>query len=286
MIADGIQVSRAGLGNPGKPIGVFLLAGTSGVGKTETALALAEALYGGEHNAITINMSEFQEAHTVSKLLGSPPGYVDSDQGGLLTESVRRRPHSVLLLDEIEKAHPDVHEVFFQIFQRGWIEDSRGLGVDFRNTIILLTSNVGSELITNMCKDPKLMPSPKGLADALHEPLRKVFAAAFLGRLTVVPYFPIGDEVLRSIIELQLRRVADRLRTAHKIPFKYDPSVADLIAARCTEGESGARAVDAIINHGMLPRVSKEFLTRLSTGETVGSVQVGAVDGEFTYVID
>ena len=208
MIARRIQTSRAKLDNPNKPIGVFMLCGPSGVGKTETALALAEALYGGEQNVITINMSEFQEAHTVSTLKGSPPGYVGYGEGGVLTEAVRRRPYSVVLLDEVEKAHSDVHEIFFQVFDKGWMEDGEGRDIDFKNTIILLTSNVGTDLIMNMCKDPELMPEPEGIAKALREPLLKVFPAALLGRLVVIPYYPLSDAMLGNIVRLQLGRIA------------------------------------------------------------------------------
>ena len=196
MIARRIQTSRARLDNPNKPIGVFMLCGPSGVGKTETALALAEALYGGEQNVITINMSEFQEAHTVSTLKGSPPGYVGYGEGGVLTEAVRRRPYSVVLLDEVEKAHSDVHELFFQVFDKGWMEDGEGRRIDFKNTIILLTSNVGTELIMNMCSDPELLPEPEGVAKALRAPLLKQFPAALLGRLVVIPYYPLSTEML------------------------------------------------------------------------------------------
>ena len=196
IIARRIQTSRAKLDNPNKPIGVFMLCGPSGVGKTETALTLAEALYGGEQNVITINMSEFQEAHTVSTLKGSPPGYVGYGEGGVLTEAVRRRPYSVVLLDEVEKAHSDVHELFFQVFDKGWMEDGEGRDIDFRNTIILLTSNVGTDLIMSMCRDPELMPEPEGIAKALREPLLKVFPAALLGRLVVIPYYPLSDAML------------------------------------------------------------------------------------------
>ena len=208
MIARRIHTSRAKLDNPNKPIGVFMLCGPSGVGKTETALTLAEALYGGEQNVITINMSEFQEKHTVSTLKGSPPGYVGYGEGGILTEAVRRRPYSVVLLDEIEKAHSDVHELFFQVFDKGWMEDAEGRYIDFKNTIILLTSNVGTELIVSMCKDPELMPDPEGIAKALREPLLKKFPAALLGRLVVIPYYPLSDAMLASIVRLQLGRIA------------------------------------------------------------------------------
>ena len=283
MIARRIQTSRARLDNPSKPIGVFLLCGTSGVGKTETALALAEALYGGEQNVITINMSEFQEAHTVSTLKGSPPGYVGYGEGGVLTEAVRRRPYSVVLLDEVEKAHADVHELFFQVFDKGWMEDGEGRGIDFKNTIILLTSNVGSDLIMNMCRDPELMPSPEGIAKALRDPLLKVFPAALLGRLVVVPYVPLSDRMMADIVRLQLGRIRKRVEANHGIPFEYGDDVVDLIVSRCTESESGGRVVDAILTNTVLPRVSLEYLQRLSGGEALKAVRLSVRDGDFSY---
>ncbi len=282
-IAKRIQTSRAGLDNPSRPIGVFMLVGPSGTGKTETALTLAESLYGGEDNVITINMSEFQEAHTVSTLKGSPPGYVGYGEGGVLTEAVRRRPYSIVLLDEVEKAHPDVHEIFFQVFDKGWMEDGEGRAIDFKNTIIILTSNVGTSLIMDLCKDPELMPAPEGVAKAMREPLLKVFPAALLGRLVVVPFYPISDAVLRKIIVLQIGRIGKRLAENHRIPFEYDKAVVDLIASRCTEVESGARAVDAILTHTMLPVISSEFLNRLVEGKEIKKVAVGVKDSEFTY---
>jgi type VI secretion system protein VasG len=286
MIAKRIQTSRAKLDNPNKPIGVFMLCGTSGVGKTETALALAEALYGGEQNVITINMSEFQEAHTVSTLKGSPPGYVGYGEGGVLTEAVRRRPYSVVLLDEVEKAHPDVHELFFQVFDKGWMEDGEGRGIDFKNTIILLTSNVGSELIMNMCRDPELMPEPEGIAKALREPLLKVFPAALLGRIVTIPYYPLSDEMMGSIVRLQLGRIAKRVRSNHGIPFEYGDDVVKLVVSRCTEAESGGRVIDAILTNTVLPRVSLEYLNRLAVGETMKVIRLGVKDGDFDYGFD
>ncbi|MEM1432631.1 MAG: type VI secretion system ATPase TssH [Pseudomonadota bacterium] len=283
MIAKRIQTSRAGLDNPNKPIGVFMLAGTSGVGKTETALALAETLYGGEQNIITINMSEFQEAHTVSTLKGAPPGYVGYGEGGILTEAVRRRPYSVVLLDEVEKAHPDVHEIFFQVFDKGVMEDGEGRTIDFKNTLILLTTNAGTELISNMCADPELMPDPEGIAKALREPLLKEFPAALLGRLVVIPYYPLSDEMIGAITRLQLGRIEKRVTEAHGVPFSYDDSVIDLVAARCTEMESGGRMIDAILTNTVLPHISREFLTRLMDGETVEKIHIGVEEGEFSY---
>ncbi len=283
MIARRIQTSRAGLDNPNKPIGVFMLAGTSGVGKTETALALAEALYGGEQNVITINMSEYQEAHTVSTLKGAPPGYVGYGEGGVLTEAVRRRPYSVVLLDEVEKAHPDVHEIFFQVFDKGWMEDGEGRVIDFKNTLILLTTNAGTDMIANLCKDPDLMPEPEGIAKALREPLLKVFPPALLGRLVVIPYYPLSDEMIAAIAKLQLKRIEKRIVESHKVPFTYNDDVIKLIAERCTEVESGGRMIDAILTNTVLPSISAEFLTRMVEGKTVERVHVGVADGEFVY---
>jgi type VI secretion system protein VasG len=282
-VAKRIQTSRAGLDNPGKPIGVFLLAGPSGVGKTETALALSEILYGGESNIITINMSEFQEAHTVSTLKGAPPGYVGYGEGGILTEAVRRRPYSVVLLDEVEKAHPDVHEIFFQVFDKGMMEDGEGRLIDFKNTIILLTTNVGSDLIMNMCKDPEMMPSPDGVAKALRQPLLKVFPAALLGRLVVIPYYPLSDVMLRSIIRLQLGRIQKRIGENQQIAFSYDDAVVEIIASRCTELESGGRMVDAILTQTLLPEISRELLARLMEGASPEKIQVTVKDGNFAY---
>ncbi|MCA1856359.1 type VI secretion system ATPase TssH [Massilia oculi] len=283
MIAKRIQTSRAGLDNPGKPVGVFMLAGTSGVGKTETALALAEALYGGEQNLITINMSEYQEAHTVSTLKGAPPGYVGYGEGGVLTEAVRRKPYSVVLLDEVEKAHPDVHEIFFQVFDKGFMEDGEGRFIDFKNTLIILTTNAGTELIAGLCRDPDLMPDPEGMAKALREPLLKVFPPALLGRLVTIPYYPLSDEMLGRIVRLQLDRIKKRVEARYKIPFTYTDAVVKLVVSRCTESESGGRMIDAILTNTMLPDISREFLTRMMQGEAVGAVAVDAQDGALAY---
>ncbi len=283
MIARRVQTSRANLDNPGKPIGVFLLCGSSGVGKTETGLALAEALYGGEENIITINMSEYQEAHTVSTLKGSPPGYVGYGEGGILTEAVRRRPYSVILLDEVEKAHPDVHEIFFQVFDKGWMEDAEGRFIDFKNTIILLTSNAGTDLIMNLCKDPELMPEPEAIAKALHEPLLKIFPAALLGRLVTIPYYPLSDDMLKAIIKLQLGRIEKRVKENHGIPFTYDDAVVQLILDRCNELESGARVVDAILTNTVLPAISQEFLTKMMKSEPLSAIRISVENSEFSY---
>jgi type VI secretion system protein VasG len=283
MIAKRVQTSRAGLDNPNKPIGVFMLAGTSGVGKTETALALAEALYGGEQNIITINMSEYQEAHTVSTLKGAPPGYVGYGEGGVLTEAVRRRPYSVVLLDEVEKAHPDVHEIFFQVFDKGWMEDGEGRVIDFKNTLILLTTNAGTEMISNLCKDPELMPDPDDIAKALREPLLKIFPPALLGRLVVIPYYPLSDEMICAITRLQLGRIKKRVMESHKVPFTFDDEVVKLIASRCTELESGGRMIDTILTNTLLPSISGEFLNRMMEGKTIERVHVSVAEGEFVY---
>ncbi|MBN8737579.1 MAG: type VI secretion system ATPase TssH [Xanthomonadales bacterium] len=283
MIAKRIQTSRAGLDNPNKPIGVFMLAGTSGVGKTETALALAEALYGGEQNLITINMSEFQEAHTVSTLKGAPPGYVGYGEGGVLTEAVRRKPYSVVLLDEVEKAHPDVHEIFFQVFDKGVMEDGEGRSIDFKNTLILLTTNAGTDLIAGLCKDPELMPEPDGIAKALREPLLKVFPPALLGRLVTIPYYPLSEKILGEIVKLQLGRIKKRIEARYRIPFDYDDGVVKLVVSRCTESESGGRMIDAILTNTMLPDVSREFLNRMIDGKPISRVEVGVQGQSFSY---
>ena len=282
-IARRIQTSRARLTDPDKPVGVFLLCGPSGVGKTETALALAEVLYGGEQNLISINMSEFQESHTVSTLKGAPPGYVGYGEGGVLTEAVRRRPYSVVLLDEVEKAHADVHELFFQVFDKGWMEDGEGRYIDFRNTVIILTSNVGTELISTLCKDPTLMPDADGLAAALREPLLKTFPAALLGRLVAIPYFPLSDEMLARIVDLQFERVRQRLQENHGIALTVSPEAISLVVTRCTEVESGGRMVDAILTNTVLPQISRELLMASMEGRNVRAVNLLAVDDEFRY---
>jgi type VI secretion system protein VasG len=283
MLARRIQTSRARLDNPGKPIGVFLLVGPSGVGKTETALALAEALYGGEDHVITINMSEFQEPHTVSTLKGAPPGYVGYERGGVLTEAVRRRPYSIVLLDEVEKAHPDVHEMFFQVFDKGWMEDSDGRYIDFRNTVILLTSNVGTDRIMTLCKDPELRPEPEALTGAVRKPLLEKFPPALLGRLVVVPYYPLADEVLGNIVRLQLDRIVRRIADHHRAAFTYDDAVVRLVVSRCTEVESGGRMIDPILTNTILPRISEECLTRMIDGRPLSTIALGVRDGDFSF---
>jgi len=286
LIAKRIQTSRARLDNPNKPIGVFMLVGPSGVGKTETALALAETLYGGEQNMITINMSEFQEAHTVSTLKGAPPGYVGYGEGGVLTEAVRRKPYSVVLLDEVEKAHPDVHEIFFQVFDKGNMEDGEGRMINFKNTVIILTSNAGSDLVMSMTRDPELMPEPDDIAKALRDPLLKVFPAALLGRLQVIPYYPLSDEMLGNIIRLQLNRIKKRIAENHKAQFSYTDDVVKLISSRCTEVESGGRMIDAILTNTILPRLSEEYLKRTIDGKALGNVAMEVDNGDFRYIFD
>lgn len=278
-----IQTSRARLTDPRKPIGVFLLVGPSGVGKTETALALAENLYGGEKNMVVINMSEYQERHTVSTLKGAPPGYVGYGEGGVLTEAVRRRPYSVVLLDEVEKAHPDVHEIFFQVFDKGVLEDGEGREIDFKNTIILLTSNVGTDTIMEMCAGGKC-PSPDELSEALRDDLLRVFQPAFLGRLSVVPYVPIRDDILQQIIRLQLDRIGSRLQQEHHAQFQYDDGLVSAVAARCTEVASGARNVDHILTRSMLPTISTQVLKRLASEQPFKNVGVSVDEqGQFAF---
>ncbi|MCR8957989.1 type VI secretion system ATPase TssH [Variovorax sp. S2] len=282
-ISRRIRTARARLDNPNKPVGVFLLCGPSGVGKTETALALSEALYGGEQNLVTINMSEFQESHTVSTLKGAPPGYVGYGEGGVLTEAVRRRPYSVVLLDEIEKAHTDVHEIFFQVFDKGWMEDGEGRHIDFRNTVIIMTSNVGTDLVMQLCEDPTLRPDPEPLAAALREPLLKVFAPALLGRLVVVPYYPLHADALHRIIRLQLDRIAARLDANHGIALHYDDSAVELVARRCTAIESGGRMIDAILTHTILPRLSEEVIGAMVSARKLAEVRLSAANDDFHY---
>jgi type VI secretion system protein VasG len=286
-IAQRIRTARAGLTDPQRPIGVFLLVGPSGVGKTETAMTLADLLFGGDRNMVVVNMSEYKEEYKVSQLIGSPRGYEGSDEGGVLTEAVRRKPYSVVLLDEVEKSHPSVQEIFYQVFDKGMLSDSRGIEVDFKNTIILLTSNVGTDTIMKVCADPDTMPNEAGLAEALRPDLLKSFKPALLGRMTVVPYFPLSDEVLRSIIKLNLKKIANRLRESHKATFTYDDAVVATVSGRCKEVESGARNVDHILTGSMLPEMSREVLSRMAEGRGISSVQVG-VDGEgkFTYRIE
>ncbi len=286
-IASRIRTARANLTDPRRPIGVFLLVGPSGVGKTETAITLAETLYGGERNLITINMSEYQEAHTVSSLKGSPPGYVGYGEGGVLTEAVRRRPYSVVLLDEVEKAHPDVMELFYQVFDKGMLEDGEGREIDFKNTVILLTSNAATDTLMKLCADPETAPEPEKLVEAIKPELNKIFKPALLGRMVIVPYYPISDKVMREIIKLQLGRIGSRLKENHGAAFSYDEAVIAEIVARCKEVESGARNVDHILTRTVLPEMSGEFLARMAEGRTMSRVRVTVGDGgNFRYEFD
>lgn len=283
MIAKRIETSRARLDNPNKPIGVFMLCGPSGVGKTETALALAEALYGGEQNVITINMSEFQEAHTVSTLKGAPPGYVGYGEGGRLTEAVRRKPYSVVLLDEVEKAHPDVHELFFQVFDKGQMEDGTGRRIDFKNTLIILTSNVGTDEIMHMAGKPEKRPDSEELAVALRPALLKVFPPALIGRLVTIPYYPLSPEMLGGIVRLQLGRIGKRLRDNHNAAFTYDDAVVEHIVAQCNDPDSGGRMIDNIITNSMLPALSRQILNLQLEKKPLTEASVAVRDGQFEY---
>jgi type VI secretion system protein VasG len=284
VIGQRIQTSRASLDDPNKPVGVFMLVGPSGVGKTETALALSDLLYGGEHNLITINMSEFQEAHTVSTLKGSPPGYVGYGEGGVLTEAVRRRPYSVVLLDEVEKAHPDVLELFYQVFDKGNMEDGEGRQIDFKNNIIILTTNACTDQLMKLCADPETAPSAGAMVQALKPELNKIFKPAFLGRMVVVPYYPVRDEALKNIIRLKLGKIQRRIQQNHRIDLTYDEKLVEEVAKRCTEVESGARNVDNILTNSLLPDISRQILGRMAEGEKLSSIRVGiGENGAFTY---
>lgn len=284
-IAQMIQTAHAGIEDPSKPTAVFLLVGPSGVGKTETALALSELLYSGEDNVITINMSEYQEAHTVSGLKGSPPGYVGYGEGGVLTEAVRKRPYSIVLLDEVEKAHPDVMELFYQVFDKGTLEDGEGRKIDFKNTLIILTSNLGTDTIMKVCADEETMPDWQGLAEMLRPELLKRFKPAFLGRLKVVPYFPISDRNMRLIVKLKLNRIGKRLQENRGVAFTYDEELIESIAGRCKEVESGARNVDHILTNTLLPEMSKELLARMAQGEKIREVRVSLREEGFGFDI-
>ncbi|OXC89368.1 ClpV1 family T6SS ATPase, partial [Achromobacter sp. KAs 3-5] len=285
-IAQRVRTARAGLEDPDKPKGVFLFVGPSGVGKTETALALADILYGGERKLVTINMSEYQEAHSISGLKGSPPGYVGYGEGGVLTEAVRRQPYSVVLLDEIEKAHPDVLELFFQVFDKGVMDDAEGREIDFRNTLIILTSNVGSSAIMQAClnKPAAERPTPDALSELLMPQLYKAFKPAFLGRMKTIPYFPVDDDALAHIIELKLGRIARRVAATHRAVFEWDEALVEAVLARCTEVDTGARNVDHILNGTLLPEIAGQVLSRMAQGEAIAKIRVSAgKNGEFRF---
>ena len=285
MIAKRIETTRARLDNPNKPIGVFMLCGPSGVGKTETALALAEALYGGEQNVITINMSEFQEAHTVSTLKGAPPGYVGYGEGGRLTEAVRRKPYSVVLLDEVEKAHPDVHELFFQVFDKGQMEDGTGRRIDFKNTLIILTSNVGTDEIMSMSANGAAKPDPEAMAVSLRPALLKVFPPALIGRLVTIPYYPLSSDMLAGIVRLQLGRIGKRLAENHKAAFTYDDAVVEHIVGQCNDPDSGGRMIDNIITNSMLPALSRAILNLQLEKKPLTEAKVSVENGGFAYQV-
>jgi type VI secretion system protein VasG len=263
-----------------------MFVGPSGVGKTETALALAESLFGSDQNLTTLNMSEFKEEHKVSLLMGSPPGYVGYGEGGVLTEAVRRRPYSVVLLDEMEKAHPGVQDIFYQVFDKGMMKDGEGRDIDFKNTVIIMTSNAGTDTFMKLCADPETRPDPEGLAEAIRPDLLKYFKPAFLGRVIVVPFYPISQDIMRRIIELQLSRVRSRIKENHRAAMSYDEALITAIGNRCSEVESGARNVDHILTRSLLPELSKEFLSRMAAGESINKVHV-SVDsgGNFRYEV-
>ncbi|MGI4745048.1 MAG: type VI secretion system ATPase TssH [Janthinobacterium lividum] len=283
-VAQAIRTSRAGLTDPRKPIGVFLMVGTSGTGKTETALTLAELLYGGEQNLTVINMSEFKEEHKVSLLMGSPPGYVGYGEGGVLTEAVRRRPYSVILLDEMEKAHPGVQDVFYQVFDKGQMKDGEGRDIDFKNTVIIMTSNVGSDVLAQLYADPETAPEPSALVELLHEPLLKVFKPAFLGRVKLVPYVPLNDDTLRRIAVLQLERIRQRFKRRFDADLLFDNAIVDLLAARCAESSAGARAIEGILSDTLLPDLATAVLTRMVDNIAVEKILVEVDNaGSFRY---
>ncbi|MBQ3883631.1 MAG: AAA family ATPase, partial [Succinivibrio sp.] len=283
LIAKRLMTARANLSDPNRPIAVLMLAGPSGVGKTETALALAEQLYGTESNVITINMSEFQEAHTVSTLKGAPPGYVGYGEGGVLTEAVRRRPYSVVLLDEIEKAHKDVHEIFFQVFDKGQMEDGSGRLINFRNCVIILTTNVGDDAIMNLCQDEDNLPDPSVLEEAARPAMMKVFPAALLGRINIIPYYPLGKKALNHIVDLKLNKIVKRVKENYHAEFRYTQELRDEIISRCNNVASGARLIDAIVNNDLLPELSARFLECTMEEKQLVSATASAKDGKFVF---
>jgi type VI secretion system protein VasG len=286
-IAQRIRTSRANLADARRPIGVFMLVGPSGVGKTETAVSLADILFGGDRNMVVINMSEYKEDHKISRLTGSAPGYVGYGEGGVLTEAVRRKPYSVVLLDEVEKANVAVQEIFYQVFDKGMLQDDKGNEVNFKNTIIILTSNVGTDTVMKLCADPETKPDPEALAEAMRPDLLKAFKPALLGRIAVIPYYPLNDDMLKAIIKLQLKKIGDRLRDNHRASFTYDESLLSTISGRCKEVESGARNVDHILSGTLLPELAGEILTRTVEGRPFKSVHVsGSPEGKFVYRIE
>ena len=281
-ISARIQTAKAGLEDPSKPSGVFMLVGSSGVGKTETAITLADILFGGDQGLITINMSEFQEAHTVSTLKGAPPGYVGYGKGGVLTEAVRRKPYSVVLLDEMEKAHKDVHQVFFQVFDKGWMEDGEGRKIDFRNTVIIMTSNIATDELVEITKDPDLAPPYGDLVEQIKPAMLKVFPPALLGRIVTVPYLPFTDEVLTGIIKLKLNKLARRMKDEHDLTLTCSDEVTAFVDARCKDAGAGARMIDAILTNTLLPRISQKLLERMLTGEETSEIRVNVTNDELS----
>ncbi len=296
IIADNLRTSRYNLANPDQPIGIFLLVGPSGVGKTETALALSDQLFGGEKNIITINMSEYKEAHSSSRLIGPPPGYVGFGKGGVLTEKVRNRPYSVVLLDEVEKSHHDVREFFQQVFDKGYLADSEGQIANFRNTVMIMTANVGDNTILNSCFEQdeesgaisfkEELPGREELTQALMPELLKTFSSSLLARVTIVPFYPLRDEIFDDIIRLKLDQVAKRLLDNHKITMGYDEEVVELINLRCNEVQSGARNVNRIINGAILPKISSLLIERLAGGDATTNIEIkGNEEDEFDFIL-
>ncbi|MCH9691871.1 MAG: type VI secretion system ATPase TssH [Gammaproteobacteria bacterium] len=285
-VAQAIRTSRAGLTDPRKPVGVFMFCGTSGVGKTETALALADELFGGEQNITTINMSEFKEEHKVSMLLGSPPGYVGYGEGGVLTEAARRKPYSVILLDEMDKAHSGVQDIFYSLFDKGTIKDGEGRDIDFKNTLIIMTSNAGEGAIRAIFNQEAEKPEPEVLLDNIRPQLLQHFKPAFLGRTSVIAFYPLDDESMVEICKINMQRIAQRVQSHYGAKFTYDEDVLINIVARCQEADTGARNIEVILNRTLLPSLASECLNKLAQGEKVAAIHVGAVEsGEFIYQV-
>jgi type VI secretion system protein VasG len=283
-VGEVVRISFAGIRNPGQPVGVLLFVGPSGVGKTETAVALAEALYGGERFMTTVNMSEFQEKHTVSRLIGSPPGYVGYGEGGLLTEAVRQRPYSVVLLDECEKADLEVMNLFYQVFDKGMLTDGEGREVDFKNTLVILTSNLGTDQLVAL-HEGGARPAGEELAKAIRPTLSAHFKPALLARMTIVPFGPLPRDVLREIVELKLRGLGKRLEETHRIATEVAPETIESLVERCTEAETGARNVDHVLRGTLLPQLSRALLERFTSGEKPTRLRVG-IDAQGGFALD
>jgi type VI secretion system protein VasG len=282
-IATGVRASKAGLGNPEAPIGVFLFVGPSGVGKTETALAVADLLFGGERFMTAVNMSEYQEKHTVSRLIGSPPGYVGYGEGGQLTEAVRQRPYSVVLLDEVEKADLDVMNLFYQVFDKGVLNDGEGREIDFKNTVMFLTSNLATDIITEACSDGD-RPDMDELVSLIRPALSAHFKPALLARMTILPFYTINQDAMKMITDLKLNKISKRMHATHGMNLTFEPKVTEAIAARCTEVETGARNIDHIIRGTLLPQMSTQLLQKMSEGDLPAKMTVGIGDtGDFSF---